>query len=210
MSDLKTCNRCHLEKDRNAFSINRANIDEKEYFCKQCKSEKAKTKRRKGKIYISVKDGFDLKSAEYYVVAKCEICDSQFYPIRPSHKRCARCSDLVRDTQSHLSAPRSTNSKIKLLKCNVKQAVKIVKSLLASNECAYCQRPYTEGNPKSPDHIVSIVNGGSHDIENINICCLQCNLAKRDMSLANWVKLCYGVAHNPELIKYAKYDDPKR
>lgn len=202
MSDLKTCNRCHLEKDRSAFSTNLANPDGKEYFCKQCKSEKAKNKRRKKKIYLSVKDGFDLNSTEHYIVSECEICDAQFYPIRPSHKRCVRCSDLVRNTQSHLSATRATNSKIKLLKCSVDQAIEIVKLLLASNECAYCRRSYTEDNPRSPDHIVPVVRGGGHDIENIKICCLQCNLTKRDMSLPDWVRLCYGVAHNSDLAIY--------
>lgn len=200
----KICCVCKLDKDKiQDFSVNRANPDGREYICKSCKSSKAKSKRRQKKIYMSAGFGFDIDSQNYYIIKKCEVCSNDFYPIRPSNKRCSTCSHLVRDTQSHLSASRKGNSRIKVLKCSANQAVEIVKMLLSSEKCSYCRSKYTKDNPRSPDHVVPIVNGGTHDINNIKICCLQCNLSKRDTSLGDWVKMCWGVAYNSELFEYA-------
>lgn len=197
MSGTKICCACDLEKDKERdFSVNRANPDGKEYICKSCKSTKAKSKRRQKKIYLSPCFGFDENSIEYYVVKNCEVCADKFYPMRPSHKRCIRCSYLVRDTQSHLSASRPGNHDIKTIKCSVEQAVQITRFILASNECSYCKRGYTELNPKSIDHVVPVARGGDHDTNNINICCLQCNLSKRDLMLNDWFDLCRRVADN--------------
>lgn len=198
MNGTKTCKICNLEKDKqDHFSVNRANPDGFEYFCKECKSIKAKAaKRRQKKIYVSAIDGFDAASESYYVVEQCEVCGDSFYPIRPSHKRCPRCSDLVRNTQSHLSASRHGNSEYKISKCNALQAVEVVKLIIVSDNCCYCQRLYTKDNPKSIDHIIPIVRGGDHETDNINICCLQCNLSKRDLMLEEWLDLCRRVAHN--------------
>lgn len=188
---MKICSVCKLGKDKvRDFSINRANPDGRDYFCKNCKSTKAKNKRREKKIYVSAGFGFDKISSNNYIVKNCEICENNFYPIRPSHKRCERCSILVRDTQSHLSGGRAG----KYVKCSVENAVAIAKLWINSDKCCYCERCYTDVNPKSVDHIIPIVKGGCHTTDNISICCLRCNLSKRDLILDEWIDLCKKVS----------------
>lgn len=187
----KKCNKCGLDKVREKdFGINKANPDGYKYSCKECESLRYKLLRRKKKIYLSSCYGFDDTVENNYIIKQCEICDKDFYPVRASHKRCSDCTYLVRDTQSHLSSARQGNKNKKSFKCSVKQAIAIVKLLLKSDSCCYCRRNYIEGNSKSIDHIIPVSKGGTHDIKNINICCLQCNLSKRDLILNDWFELC--------------------
>ena len=197
MTNSKTCSTCEFEKDKTLdFSVNRANPDGYDYFCKDCKSAKAKNRRRRNKIYMSAAYGFDTSLPNNYIIKNCEVCNDVFYPIRSSHKRCSRCTYLVRDTQSHLSGARNGNKNIKQVKCSVVHAIQIVKLLIASNKCCYCGRQYTDFNQKSIDHVIPVVRGGGHNIDNINICCLQCNLSKRDLLLSEWIDLCRRVSEN--------------
>ena len=48
--------------------------------------------------------------------------------------------------------------------------------------CNYCGKP-----ADTVDHIVAIMNGGGHDLDNLQPCCAQCNnrKGKRDIQIRN-------------------------
>jgi 5-methylcytosine-specific restriction endonuclease McrA len=52
--------------------------------------------------------------------------------------------------------------------------------------CAYCLKPLEEGGDTTQDHMQSIVNGGTHVIENIVPACRSCNSRKQWRSLLQW------------------------
>ena len=190
----KYCKSCSKIKGVEKFSVNRMNLDGREKECKDCISKKKRLDRRANGIIFLPTDGNANDDVKYFT-ANCEVCNAEFPKIRPSHKRCSGCTRLVGDVQSHLSSTR--NNKVSMVpRCSVIGAVQICKMMLASNDCCYCKRPYTDVNIKSIDHIVPIVKGGTHDTDNINICCLQCNLSKRDLMLDEWINLCKCVVEN--------------
>jgi 5-methylcytosine-specific restriction endonuclease McrA len=49
--------------------------------------------------------------------------------------------------------------------------------------CQYCG---AHGVTLECDHIVPVARGGSHDDDNLNTACFQCNRSKRDKTLAEW------------------------
>lgn len=183
----KTCKDCKETKDINLFSVNRTRKTGREHYCKLCWGVRNRNKRRaKGKIYF-VDESQD--TANFYT-GNCEICNEQFKMMRSTHKRCKLCTKIVRDIQSHCSGSRSGKS----LRCSVKQAVSISKRYIKAAKCCYCKQEFTEENQKSLDHVVPFIKGGTHDPENINISCFNCNMAKRDLDLDVWIDLCKRVA----------------
>jgi 5-methylcytosine-specific restriction endonuclease McrA len=50
--------------------------------------------------------------------------------------------------------------------------------------CPYCLKPMQR---KSVDHLIPLINGGSHTESNVVVCCLSCNQRKSDMSLLEFV-----------------------
>jgi len=201
----KKCVSCKQLKYRSEFSINRAITDGRDRLCKPCRMAEEKIKRRKGRqeLYISPRYGFDSEIAELYIVKECEVCDQNFYPIRPSHKRCSICTDLVRSIQGGLCNKRYVNKAFRYMRCSVVNAIVITKRFLASTKCCYCNRAYTVDRHKSLDHIIPICRGGSNDPSNINVCCFRCNLSKRDLTLDEWIEQCRCVAKNLFLVKEA-------
>lgn len=51
--------------------------------------------------------------------------------------------------------------------------------------CYWCKRPQL-GKKCHSDHIVALVNGGSHSIENLCISCPTCNLSKHSKQTSDW------------------------
>ena len=56
--------------------------------------------------------------------------------------------------------------------------------------CTYCEAS-VDGITFSLDHRQPISRGGSHDIENLAICCKRCNMAKGSMSYDEYCSLLY-------------------
>ena len=56
-----------------------------------------------------------------------------------------------------------------------------------AKSCPYCERKLGSGN-KSLDHIIALSLGGAHAVHNVLISCRECNLRKRALTFAEWVK----------------------
>lgn len=57
----------------------------------------------------------------------------------------------------------------------------------ADNYCFYCGQKIPR-KFRSIDHLMPISRGGTHDEDNLVLCCRQCNNAKSDMMLAEFVE----------------------
>lgn len=69
----------------------------------------------------------------------------------------------------------------------IKAWMKAVKSK-STAICYYCQTS-TSTRDIHFDHIVSIANGGIHDVSNLCVSCASCNLRKQDKPVAAWVRI---------------------
>lgn len=77
--------------------------------------------------------------------------------------------------------------------------IKLYKKLWISggeNHCFYCN-DIIPRKRRSLDHLIPKSMGGTWDIENIVLCCWECNHAKADMTLAEFVDF---VAENGGII----------
>lgn len=59
----------------------------------------------------------------------------------------------------------------------------------AAVRCPHCQCHLTD-DLKSFDHVVPLARGGAHSIANLVVCCLPCNVRKRDMAIDDWLERC--------------------
>jgi 5-methylcytosine-specific restriction endonuclease McrA len=191
MKSYKVCTRCKGKKIVSDFTVNRANPDGLDYYCKVCSSEKRKTLARKnGSMYLDSKVGYNESDAHLYIVGECEICRKSFYPIRSNHKRCDICSYVAHDIVHHsLTGERKYNKGFRR-KVIPSVVVEVSKRYVSACACCYCSRSFTDNNPKSIDHIIPICLGGGNESNNINICCLECNKAKAGLPLDKWISLC--------------------
>lgn len=195
MLGKRVCIVCLKKKSIRSFHVNRTRVGGREQVCGSCQNEIRKTKKLSaGNVYLPPNGIVDSRAT--YHTGKCEICNSPFLMMRSSHKRCESCSSIVRDLQSHLSGSRHRNSEKQMLRITAKEAVVIAKKYVSTSNCIYCNREFTDNNPKSTDHIVPVVAGGANTLDNINICCLQCNFSKGKLSLDEWFALCQLVAAN--------------
>jgi hypothetical protein len=78
--------------------------------------------------------------------------------------------------------------------------------------CSYCQRPFTESNRKTFDHIIPCCKTGIHrntrtfeTISNLIICCYKCNQMKANRSLIEWYKCLDGYKICSSRVNRAKY-----
>lgn len=193
MHKYKVCYKCNIKKElKDCFSVDKSQYDGFDAACKLCKSIIQKGRRRKsGKFYLNPKQGFNPDDSNYYIIFNCEICDLKFFPLRSSHKRCNSCTYICRNIIHHsLTAGLKIKNKWIGQKVSRETLIAVSKKFVNSNLCCYCNRSFTENNPKSLDHIIPVCNGGTNDAENINISCLECNYCKKDLPLSNWVNLC--------------------
>lgn len=47
-----------------------------------------------------------------------------------------------------------------------------------TKQCSYCAKPFESHLHAKIDHIISLVNGGTHTVDNILFCCGRCNSTK--------------------------------
>jgi len=190
----KPCTRCKVVLERNSenFGINRAVPDGYDYYCKGCQVVKRKKQRRKHKqVYCStgiVELGID---ESVYYKRNCVICEKEFFPKIKAHVRCLDCSGIAREIVHHgLSGSRKIKGEYCHQKVSSDVVNEVTRKYVLAESCAYCGRSFTKENPKSLDHIVPVVKGGKNETSNINICCLECNMRKRDSTLQDWIALC--------------------
>src|SRR5271165_5057023 len=132
----KCCKKCKENKIITDFRINRAFKDGREQICKICMIQKEKEKRKSKVIGYST---YNNKGAEYKCyTAKCEICATEFDQLRSNHKRCHRCTYLVRDLMSNLAGSRNG----KYIKCSSAVGMMVAKKYLATTKCCHCKRDF--------------------------------------------------------------------
>lgn len=180
----KLCTKCNIEKNILEFGVDHGLPNGRQIHCKICTQIKSRSrKRRFGKIYLppgTIDDGS-------YLTGVCEVCEEKFSLLRKNHKRCKVCSILVKNIQITLSTLRISK---KTTKCNPAKAVLMAKRFKSAISCCYCGQNFNEFITKSIDHIVPLALNGSNEVDNLCICCLQCNLSKRDLSFKKWIDLC--------------------
>lgn len=187
----KQCKHCLETRPINEFRINRTRKTGREHLCKECQSLDLKKKRRK-KTKVYFKDEYSHLKADYHS-SVCEICEQSFVMRCHTQRRCDTCSPIARQIHSSLI---TTRKGIATGRLRTEAIISISKRYIKSAQCCYCKQEFTEENPKSLDHIVPFIKGGTHDPENINISCVNCNMAKRDLDLGVWIDLCKRVAAN--------------
>lgn len=201
MKRYKTCIRCEIKKKTKEFHINRALSDGFDSYCRVCKSAINKINRRKKRgIYLDPKVGIEPDLINSYTIHICEVCNNNFYPVRPTHTRCDTCAYIVRNTLwSTLNSSRKNTSApngVARYKAKIKTVLDVARKYVRAQQCCYCAIPFTEDNPKSTDHLVPLCMGGKHSSNNINICCLNCNRSKARLPLNEWIELCRRVVEN--------------
>lgn len=196
ISGYKICNKCNVEKIIIDFAVNRVRLDGREPTCKVCLFNKREAQRKKRGPCYWAQSGVGPTDGSYFT-RNCKICDAKFALMRDTHKRCEKCSHLVRSIQIALDG---TNKQ--KLTCSVDTADFIAKKYLKSEKCSYCERNFSDNVKKSLDHIIPISLGGKSTVENINISCLECNFSKRNSLLEDWLKLCSLVVENQGKIPF--------
>lgn len=193
ISGSKKCKKCNKLFQLKNFPINRARKDGRKPLCKKCDNTfHALERRKRGSIFKSKNNVMD--SNTYYKTQNCEVCESSYEMIRESHKRCKQCTKLVRNIHQRLGDRKSKKIKISTKNSRVALAVTIAKLFLNTNNCYYCKSKFTKNNFKQLEHINPINLGGQHLIDNIAICCKQCNRSKNRLNLNKWLFICNAVS----------------
>ena len=64
----------------------------------------------------------------------------------------------------------------------------VIEELLKiATHCGYCHNLLTEN--VTIDHVIPLIHGGKHSVENIVLCCELCNLSKGTKLLTQWSPL---------------------
>jgi 5-methylcytosine-specific restriction endonuclease McrA len=73
---------------------------------------------------------------------------------------------------------------------NLKAISDWTKSVLSKRSviCYYCQKPTSTKNIHF-DHIIALINGGAHSVENLCVACAHCNLSKGRKPVRVWTKI---------------------
>ena len=125
-------------------------------------------------------------------VKTCQVCMADIDGLHHLRKNCVQCHDLVRKLNSSLTSSRNGQS----LKCNAQVITGVAQKWLNTMSCCYCDRSFTDTLPKSIDHILPVCLGGTNVLNNLAVCCLECNRAKSMLGLARWVELCQAITNN--------------
>jgi hypothetical protein len=138
----------------------------------------------------------NLKSPPYLfsnLERQCLICSCNINGYHHFAKTCSTCRTLVRKIGSSLSSTRKGKS----AKVTADVSNHVARKWISTNECCYCKRGFDNFITKSIDHINPFYLNGNNTINNLTICCLECNRAKYAFSLEHWIDLCKLIAmHN--------------
>lgn len=180
----KICSKCKEEKEIKEFNKSKDKPDGLTSWCKVCLAGK-KRKERHGdgrKTYRQSSGRVDpLVPIESYIQANCEICGNSFLPRGPKYTRCDGCAHtanwkVYRALVKYGTTKEDTDA--------------VTRKYLETLECSYCNREFTETNPKWIDHRQPRNLGGTNKADNIEIACRECNLSKCGLTLEDWINLC--------------------
>lgn len=116
---------------------------------------------------------------------------------------CAECWKIRRRAQYRkYDSERRARKKNQILHIEDQTTPVELRNLLASsNVCVYCDESFDE---LTFDHIIPLIKGGTHHIDNIVLACRSCNSSKQELTLEEWS--VSGRSKCPEKIKVSSTD----
>ena len=181
---MKTCSKCGETKPLDAFGVHRSSADGLRSECRPCRvirqreyceadpdyPEKERT--RSAKRRVDNPEEARLASARYYV-AHVEAAAEKQRRQRAAHPE-KNSVQLSRRRARKLAAPGR----------GVTTAEWLEILALADGICTYCHEPAK----LTMDHIVPLILGGAHDVDNIAAACQPCNSSKGARPLAEFLQ----------------------
>lgn len=139
---------------------------------------------------------------------ECKIKKKQRYcacgtPTEHMKTFCSECLKVRRRAQwRKYVAERNARKKNQILHIEDQTTPVELRNLLASsNVCVYCDESFDE---LTFDHIIPLIKGGTHHIDNIVLACRSCNSSKQELTLEEWA--VSGRPKCPEKIKVSNRD----
>lgn len=203
---MKSCARCHIDKNLNEFGVSRNRKDGKNIYCLECKRLIGKEyyKNNKERVLASNKksdaknpervkakaqryrerhpDRIKEAQAKYNKTDKAKIKDIKY---RNSEKRKEYNKKYIENNyEKYLKHGRknSANRRVKKSGNGVFTiSNKDIKRLLSSpcNQCGSYDKIHL-------DHVIPVSRGGRHSIGNLQPLCQRCNLSKHDKLNIEW------------------------
>lgn len=185
------CNFCKEIKDIKEFVKSKYCKYGIKKYCKKCHCEKQK-KRRLENIETHIAKG-KISNKKYYEKNKEKIIkrtannainrlknDKEYRKI--TYLRSANRSNLKRAIKYYLEG--------KTDKLPSKSPSKMLLKLyeIQNHICPYCNNDMTDNI--HIDHIIPLSKNGSNEVENLILCCSNCNLSKYDKNLNLWLEEC--------------------
>lgn len=131
--------------------------------------------RRKGAILDEVK-----KSGWQRLAMSCATCGEPVPPSRRAFERsCADCTSARLTANKHRRRRPEVDD-------GTLDKVTLRRLFATAKRCPYCWHQM-KSKDKSLDHMEPISRGGKHSIGNVIVCCLRCNMRKRDLPFHDWL-----------------------
>ena len=188
---LKTCTKCHIEKQLTEFSKRKASSDGLSFTCKSCNKQYAQEN----------KERIDGYYKQYYQNNAKQIAEQrkQYQQDNQEHlteyrklwqqnnkEYIAEQQNQYRQTPKGKAGIKADNNNRRAAKLNNggKHTSTDILNLfeLQSGKCPYCKAKLckTKRNSFHIDHVIPLSKSGSNDISNIQLLCPKCNMSKKD------------------------------
>jgi len=103
-------------------------------------------------------------------LCRCETCDVSF----AGHSRSRFCRGCLKTRIRERAAKQMAGNRFLIFNRD-------------GNRCMYCGSTPADGVKLVPDHVVPVVEGGSHTADNLITSCVSCNSAKSGSEAPEWV-----------------------
>ena len=205
---MKQCPQCHVVLSVDSFSVKKGTRDGCQWRCKTCHAAAAKQARLR---YLEERTTFGPATGLKFCSGCAIVHDIESFSRNKStpdgrQLHCKTC-DASRCAKAWRSDP--TKYQDRSLRNNHKRRARLagvetgsnveIKFLRArdGNYCHYCGvalnfTPQTRGNRGDPtrvhiDHTVPISLGGNNTVDNVTLCCANCNLSKGSKLESEWL-----------------------
>jgi 5-methylcytosine-specific restriction endonuclease McrA len=177
---VKTCTKCGETKPLSEFSLGARYADGHYCQCKKCRNQFAV------KYYKADPEKYCKRSRDWYW-ENHELALENMASWRAENPEAMKLA-VANWVQENPESARIRGAKRRALLLvapgrgvTVAQWLQVLAD--AQGICAYCHEP----GKLTMDHVVPLVLGGAHDIDNIAAACGPCNSSKRDALLSDWL-----------------------
>lgn len=125
----------------------------------------------------------------------CKRCGSLFLGVQNTCNPC-RGADIRNRLPAHERSRLAAERMQMRIDAAGPEPRKLFAAIRAEGPCVYCG-----GTPETVDHVVAILDGGTHDEGNLVPCCRSCNTSKGNRRLTRWRRdrVERGVATSPKV-----------